>query len=184
MLLQIFFPRSVDNEIAAREASREKRRHRSTGKDTSMIENRHTHTTHSTYSQSGLPTGRTGNYLLTSSPVKHHLSLPSDGHVYELGTQASPLTTPKAWTDFGGDDEERDVPANLPNFKPNRRRGDDVELGGFRVVAGSNVVAGLTEGNLSMHNLRQQPSSFNPIIHNFTSPIGQSCSRFQLTDLY
>lgn len=62
-------------------------------------------------------------------------------------------------------------------MRPNRRRGEDVEMGGF---------SGLTEDNVSQHNLSTQnlrrypPGNLNPLVHNFRSPIGASSRVFQL----
>jgi len=62
------------------------------------------------------------------------------------------------------DEEGRDVAAELPPIKPNRKKGSrDIEMTG---------VGSLTETNLSEHNLRF--SNVNPLISNFTSPIGES----------
>ena len=59
--------------------------------------------------------------------------------------------------------EERDIAAELPPIKPNRKKGGrDIEMAG---------VGSLTETNLSVHNLIS--SNVNPIISNFTSPIGE-----------
>lgn len=74
-------------------------------------------------------------------------------------SRAYPPTEDKKWVD---DVKSADV---LPpsNLRPNRRRGDDVELGGVGPI-------GLTETNLTMHNLHYR--NVNPMVSNFTSPIG------------
>jgi len=61
-------------------------------------------------------------------------------------------------------DEEREIPEILPPLRPNRR--NDTEMGGVR----------LTENNLSKHNVRV--GTVNPIVFNYTSPIGQSSYHF------
>ena len=55
-----------------------------------------------------------------------------------------------------------DEPETLPPLKPNRRKGDDVELGSQK----------LTERNLSKHNLNRV-ANVNPMVSNYISPIGQ-----------
>ena len=56
-------------------------------------------------------------------------------------------------------EEETDV---LPPIRPNRRRGADVELGGFDAFAEGNSSAEETGG-----------LNVNPLIHGFTSPISK-----------
>ncbi|KAJ7125428.1 hypothetical protein C8R44DRAFT_618808 [Mycena epipterygia] len=129
LTLVIFFPRSVEGEIAAKDAARERKRNRSHGGRSSM-----------------------GRY---SFPP------PSQNG----GPIASPQSVHKEWA---YSDEEHDIPTlprATPVMRPNRRRGEDVEMGGF---------TGLTEGNISQHNLYRLPSGkLNPLVHNFTSPIGR-----------
>ncbi|KAF8161372.1 hypothetical protein B0H34DRAFT_700676 [Crassisporium funariophilum] len=154
--LVIFFPRSVEGEIAARDAAKERKRTRSFGPTASMVDMESTHRQMSAFKNA--PSSAGGTYLLTSSPVKQAFSL----HSYDGDDIAGRPYHPDMHPDKGAwDDEERDVPAALPPIKPNRKRGGrDVEHGG---------VEGLTENNLSVHNLRL--SNVNPVIHNFTSPI-------------
>lgn len=98
-------------------------------------------------------------YPLISSPSKTNFRRNSfDGQLTEEGSQ------PGHWAKLSDNqgDEERDIAAPLPPIRPNRRRGTEVELGGFEK---------LTETNLSVHNLRL--SNVNPLVHNFTSPIGE-----------
>ncbi|KAJ6595222.1 hypothetical protein DFH09DRAFT_1305896 [Mycena vulgaris] len=60
--------------------------------------------------------------------------------------------------------EEDVLPQTLPKIAHTRpvQRWEDVEM--------SNL-SGLTECNLSSHNLSRSPSKLNPMVHNFTSPI-------------
>ncbi|RDB25145.1 hypothetical protein Hypma_007400 [Hypsizygus marmoreus] len=161
--LVIFFPRSIEGEIAARDASKERKRTRSLGKTASIFDSRiHTRSnmTQSMNTNYGAPAGTSGTYLLTSSPVKQHFPLETesyDEHVdeSEMRTVQPPGSTDKYWND-----EERDVLPGLPPIRPNRRKGHDVELGG--------IDASLTEDNLSKHT---RASNLNPMVHNFTSPI-------------
>ena len=115
----------------------------------------------STYRNAPPESAAGGTYLLTSSPVKAGFDMQSyDGHTDDglrMGGSSSQNHGDKLWDR----DEARDVPAALPAMKPNRKRGKDVELGGMEA---------LTETNLSIHNLRL--SNVNPMLHNFTSPIG------------
>ncbi|KAF8058703.1 hypothetical protein FPV67DRAFT_1720777 [Lyophyllum atratum] len=174
--LVIFFPRSIEGEIAARDASKERKRTRSTGKTGtgSIFESRVFTRTNMTQSQNtnfGSPPagGQTsGTYLLTSSPVKQSIHLEAeshDGHYDDLVMRSIPPTgsMDKYWGE-----EERDVLPNLPPIRPNRRKGQDVELGG---------IDQMTEDNLSRHNLK--PSNVNHMVHNFTSPIDLAYSSGQ-----
>jgi len=109
-----------------------------------------------------------GTYLLTSSPVKQFNTLGHDSY-YEnpTATSMSPLSPQKAWLDDVEESERLATLTKLPAMRPNRRRGEDVEMGG---------IAGLTETNLLKHNSRM--SNVNPMVHNFTSPIGMSYTMF------
>lgn len=105
-----------------------------------------------------------GTYLLTNSPIKQTYSL--DGHVEEMVGIPFRSELPadqNAWED----EEERDIPAALPQapFKPVRKKNQnrDIEM--------STTSESLTESNLSVHNMRL--SNVNPMIHNFRSPIGK-----------
>lgn len=97
-------------------------------------------------------------YLLTSSPVKQTFSIEDSGsHAHTQKSFTVPLPTTQQW-----DDEAKPTPRTLP-IRPNRRRGEDIELGGH---------GGLTESNVSLHNLHYR--QVNPMVSNFTSPIGKS----------
>jgi hypothetical protein len=100
--------------------------------------------------------------LLTSSPVKQTFQNLSYEQQEDLRTipyiHEELNKTKDSW-----DEEGRDVAASLPPIKPNRKKGGrDIEMAG---------VGNLTETNLSVHNLRF--SNINPMISNFTSPIGE-----------
>lgn len=97
-----------------------------------------------------------GTYLLTSSPVKKNFELQSLEDIPETSRYR---TSVENW-----DDESRDIPAALPQMIPNRKK-IDIEM------AELERIESLTETNLSVHNLRG--SSVNPMISNFTSPIGR-----------
>ena len=58
-------------------------------------------------------------------------------------------------------DWSEEGPETLPPLRPNRRKGDDLEMGS----------QGLTEYNLSKHNISVR--NVNPMVSNYTSPIGQ-----------
>lgn len=162
--LIIFFPRSVEGEIAARDASRERKRTRSHANAASMHESYpHSNMTQSMHSVN-YANGTAGTYLLTSSPPKQHLPLDReshDGHFDDATMIQRPLSIAKS-IDKHWVDEERDVLPSLPPIRPNRRKGHDIELGGIARTS-------LTEANLSKHNLRA--SNVNHMVHNFTSPI-------------
>ncbi|KAG5653786.1 hypothetical protein H0H81_010456 [Sphagnurus paluster] len=167
--LIIFFPRSVEGEIAARDASRERKRTRSHANAASMHESYpHSNMTQSMHSVN-YANGTAGTYLLTSSPPKQHLPLDReshDGHFDDATMIQRPLSIAKS-IDKHWVDEERDVLPSLPPIRPNRRKGHDIELGGIARTS-------LTEANLSKHNLRA--SNVNHMVHNFTSPIGMTSS--------
>ncbi|KIK60768.1 hypothetical protein GYMLUDRAFT_43375 [Collybiopsis luxurians FD-317 M1] len=151
--LVIFFPRSVEGEIAARDASTEKKRLRSSTRATdfgaSMSEYR--------------PSYNVPSY---TSHAKTHYSLYS----HDLAASTHELSlTPLSEEDKAASGEEYALDelhrTSPPAIRPNRKRGDDVELGGIGPLPPGEV---LTEANLSKHNIR---SSVNPIIHSYTSPI-------------
>jgi hypothetical protein len=99
-----------------------------------------------------------GTYLLTSSPVKQNFS--------EVGLDAGEYDSlPKAWVEPKDQPSPRIQPPSAKPMRPSRTRGNDVEMGGI------STSSGLTERNLSRHNLRT--SRFNPMVHNFTSPISE-----------
>ncbi|KAK7057798.1 hypothetical protein R3P38DRAFT_1187088 [Favolaschia claudopus] len=138
LTLVIFFPRSVEGEIAAKDAARQKRRNRSYGG----------------YPNSSFsPEERYSQY--TDSEAFPSRPQPSRDSNY-----SSPQLKAKEWALDG----EQEVPELRikPALRPNRRRGEDVEMGGF---------TGLTEGNLSQHNLHRTGTKLHPMVHNFTSPI-------------
>lgn len=175
--LVIFFPRSIEGEIAAKDAQKERKRSR-TGRSTfghsaSYMEshgpsrmNTYVSETHS-FSQAHSAVGYSDRpYTAGGQNTYHFVSSPSKTNIRKNSFE-SPFTDDGSQPahDFKNMDkpwkeEERDVAAPLPPIRPNRRRGTDIELGGFDT---------LTETNLSVHNLRM--SNVNPLVHGFTSPI-------------
>jgi len=155
LTLVIFFPRSIEGEIAARDAVRERKRVQSQGLNT-MDAAVASQPAMSQYGDSKARASSTGGtYLLTSSPVKTTFGAQSmDDHGGIVGAQID-----QKWADG---DSEHDA---LPPLRPNRRRGGDIELAGV----GHSSDAVLTESNLSIHNMRY--TNLNPAINNFTSPI-------------
>ncbi|KAF5375536.1 hypothetical protein D9615_009191 [Tricholomella constricta] len=162
--LVIFFPRSIEGEIAARDASKERKRTRSRGNTGSVFDSRadfaQSNMTQSipTNNKYSSPVGgaASGTYLL-SSPVKRSFQEledrdePTDEQMRQIPPS---MSVDKYWAE-----EERDALPNLPPIRPNRRKGADIELGGVD----------MTEENLSKHDLRE--SNVNHMVHNFTSPI-------------
>ncbi|CAK5266119.1 unnamed protein product [Mycena citricolor] len=138
LTLVIFFPRSVEGEIAARDAARERRRNRSYGHPTITSTINLGDQRASQYSYDSRFDAAPSTLYRQSSPQKSHASL------QEVPALASPSSIYKEF--------EMEEPA----LRPNRRRGDDVELG---YVASS------------QHSLHRNGSRFNPLVHNFTSPI-------------
>jgi len=147
LTLVIFFPRSVEGEIAAKDAARERKRQRSYGGRSTLARTESNVSAYS-YSQSPAPASRG----LLPSPTKDRFSFPPSQGI------ASPQLVHKEWTTYD-DAEARDMPVALPKMapmRPNRRRGEDVEMGGLSGPTDTN--------NYPSRNL-------NPLVHNFTSPI-------------
>ncbi|OSX61804.1 hypothetical protein POSPLADRAFT_1047061 [Postia placenta MAD-698-R-SB12] len=139
--LVIFFPRSIETEVRARNASRDKS---------------HLHTFPSERDSCGAPPpepkGSAPPYTATVSLTK----LAPYGDAPEEEDKARPL-----------DIEAPGVPPLTATakkmFAPNRR------LDSGATVEGRVQTVGLTEHNLARHNF--QSSSVHPFVHNFTSPI-------------
>ncbi|KAJ7686805.1 hypothetical protein B0H17DRAFT_1013292 [Mycena rosella] len=139
LTLIIFFPRSIEGEIALKDAARERRLNRANGGRSG---------TGAPYGQTSFSSGMPGGQLPAPSQQRYSL----DGSSFSL---------PQKYEDERGMPES--LPKILPPMRPNRRRGEDVEMGGF---------TGLTEANISQHNMRRVPSGkLNPMVHNFRSPI-------------
>ncbi|KAJ2928632.1 hypothetical protein H1R20_g8430, partial [Candolleomyces eurysporus] len=155
--LVIFFPRSIEGEIATADAKREKRRARKQGinsQNTAPSLHREIVQDATFDQRTRARSGET--YLLTSSPVKQNLSLPLDDRTDEdTRSYAISLADSRKFEDMS-----MEQPKPLTPLRPNRRHGGDIELGGMGV---------LTEENLSLHNLHH--SSVNHMVSNFTSPI-------------
>ncbi|KAJ3564882.1 hypothetical protein NP233_g8005 [Leucocoprinus birnbaumii] len=174
--LVIFFPRSIEGEIAAKDAEKERKRSR-TGRSTfghsvSYMES-HGPSRMNTYmsetqsfSQAPSALGYNDRPYNAGGQANHHAADSVSRGNLRRNSLESPFTDDGSQgNDFKSveapwKEEERDVAAPLPPIRPNRRRGGDVELGGFDT---------LTESNLSVHNLRL--SNVNPLVHGFTSPI-------------
>ncbi|KAL0955686.1 hypothetical protein HGRIS_001910 [Hohenbuehelia grisea] len=160
--LVIFFPRSIENEISAREATRTRRRNKLYGQSSMM----------DTYSRADSTMGLSRNVRDSNSfgntaydsPGEQHMNL-SAGKRETMSPGMTPMSPVSLsnHTEVEGADELASL-RKLPPMRPNRRIGSDIELGGF----GGNTGA-LTEANVSTHNLRM--SKLNPLVHNFTSPI-------------
>ncbi|KAK7436545.1 hypothetical protein VKT23_019099 [Stygiomarasmius scandens] len=142
--LTIFFPRDIGSEIANRDAARE-RKHPTTSSDYAESHfSRNSRTDQSMMSES-----HTQRYLLTSSPVHKNSSLPRE---YDLPGEPD---TPKSW---GGVDEIHvETLVKMPPMRPNRKRGDDIELGGI--------------GPFSTNTSLSNRTSINPAVFTYTSPI-------------
>ncbi|SJL01958.1 uncharacterized protein ARMOST_05282 [Armillaria ostoyae] len=155
LTLVIFFPRSIEGEIATRDAAKEIKRQQ--GNDNENIRQ-----SRSSYAQSLTSQNHqfSGAYLLTTSPTKANFAIPNrDSALSVEDARKSPHSLESASNVW---DESLELPLpKLGPMRPNRRRGSDVELGG--------IDYGLTEANLSKHNITT--SSLNPMVHTFTSPI-------------
>ncbi|KAK0468327.1 uncharacterized protein EV420DRAFT_458591 [Desarmillaria tabescens] len=154
LTLVIFFPRSIEGEIATREAAKKINRQQGDS-------NENIHQSRSSYAQSLTSQNHqlSGTYLLTTSPTKPNFTIPNrDSTLSVEDAQKSPHSLESASNAW--DESPTSLP-KLEPMRPNRRRGSEVELGG--------IDYGLTEANLSKHNITT--SSLNPIVHTFTSPI-------------
>jgi hypothetical protein len=135
---QIFFPRSIEGEIAARDAAKERKLLDKgilsdfSGSESQMhISNRHLNDSN----------------LLKCEPIKQDYAPSPEG--------GQPHVDNGGWVEEGPE-----IPDTFPPLRPNRRKGDDVELGS----------QGLTVNSLSRHNIRV--GNVNPMVTNYTSPIG------------
>lgn len=144
---QIFFPRSIETEVRARNASRDKS---------------HLHTFPSERDSYGAPPpepkGGAPPYTATVSLTKlaPYGDAPSEedkARPLDIEAPGVPPLTATAMTTTA-----------KKMFAPNRR------LDSGATVEGRVQTVGLTEHNLARHNF--QSSSVHPFVHNFTSPIG------------
>ncbi|KAF5365199.1 hypothetical protein D9758_005326 [Tetrapyrgos nigripes] len=156
--LVIFFPRDIENEITQRDAAKKK------------------WAPSLNYQQSFMSESNSQRNLLPSMPSSPLSKSGTDSHPFiQLDTEFN-LTQPQSavtplsplhrqlgtWDEL--DEEHEGSEATLDNalpLKPNRRRGDDVELDGMG--------ASLTRKHLSRHN--RTSGGVNPAIYNYTSPI-------------
>ncbi|EMD32945.1 hypothetical protein CERSUDRAFT_118372 [Gelatoporia subvermispora B] len=141
--LVIFFPRSIEGEVQARYASREK---------SHQLRTFHTQQSErdsyfAPVSPIKAPLGDSANQNPFNSPADAPLSDTSEGFV--KASSLGPDTLTRATT--------------VRTFTPNRRLETGV------IVEGGVSVVGLTERNLARHNY--QLSNVHPFLHNFTSPI-------------
>ncbi|KAH7908411.1 hypothetical protein BJ138DRAFT_1012871 [Hygrophoropsis aurantiaca] len=149
--LVIFFPRSIEGEIASKEAARERRQQASFGRR-STVQSQFT-TQYQDHYQLSKPLPQ-----ITSPVPRGSIVLPSYDEYG--GEYISPSRS-------GMDDLDIDIKHVSPTLvmHPNRRTRDgDVELGG--------VI--LTETNLTRHNANLRSPNVNHLLRNFKSPIGGS----------
>ncbi|THV06673.1 hypothetical protein K435DRAFT_710834 [Dendrothele bispora CBS 962.96] len=143
--LVIFFPRDIGSEIANRDAARERKRLPMSNEDAGSHHSRNSGTDESIISEL-----RTQRYLLTSSPVQKHTSLPHDD---------SPTSSPYTPMDKSWRESEVQVEtlSRMPPMRPNRKKGNDIELGGI--------------GPFSTNSSLSRRTSVNPAVFSYTSPI-------------
>lgn len=103
------------------------------------------------------------NHTHEPSAAKTRYSLHSQESPFDSQVILTPLSDDKS---IIGEEYPLNTLAKIPAIRPNRKIGDDVELGGIGFSSGE----GLTEANLS----RLDRSSVNPMIHTYTSPISMS----------
>ncbi|KAL0065557.1 hypothetical protein AAF712_007468 [Marasmius tenuissimus] len=150
--LTIFFPRSVEGEIASKEARKTRSTIRShTWSDTdSMTRNRD-----SAYS---------GQYLVNNRPTTPTQKHPLD---YDDASFTTPISAGKSFPPMMEMTSEESY-SNSPRFsrqpiRPNRRVGEDVELGG---IGGEQI-----DFEMPPTRSRATLTSVNPAVHQFRSPI-------------
>ncbi|KAL0563855.1 hypothetical protein V5O48_018207 [Marasmius crinis-equi] len=153
--LTIFFPRSFEGEIASKEARKSRSSRSQTWSDTeSVAENRD-----SSYS---------GKYLVDRAGT------PPQTEYYETSPN-TPMSAGKSFPPMMELTPEE--PYRSPRFshqpiRPNRRVGEDVELGG---IGGANL-----EFSIPQTRSRATLSSINPAVHQFRSPIDVATYRSPL----
>jgi len=139
--LVIFFPRSIDGEIAAKEAARERHRRQVWRDSVPLAQLR-----------------RRGTYLLTASPVKHTIDLPSN----DSFDGASPISPGKVWLDGHGRDSQSFGISALPMRSNSKSESGDMEM-----PVGVQIL-NMSEEDLSRHNSRM---TMNHLVYKYTSPI-------------
>jgi len=149
--LVIFFPRSIEGEMAAKQLAREKR---------SRTGGSRTISRPASIAPSHINAG--GTYLLTASPVRDTFNLPPDTYPPFEGTPSSPEKYGWATAEYernstGTRDSQATAIPSLP-LRPNRREPDTPMS-----------LATLSEENIIKHNRRQ--SKHNHLVYNYTSPI-------------
>ncbi|KAH7883364.1 hypothetical protein F5I97DRAFT_232388 [Phlebopus sp. FC_14] len=153
--LVIFFPRSIEGEMAKKEAARERRQQSMLGRRDSTIrtqftQNQSIHTKNDVYLVPN-QSHRASTYSPPSYDVVNGISSQPQRLVHKMTIE----------------EMEHDLEYGSPAMmlQPNRRgRDGDVELGG---------VVGLTEGALVRHNTDVGLSSVNYLVHHWRSPIGE-----------
>lgn len=169
MITQIFFPRSVAGEIAAKDASKDNKyslQQLNTFRTTQLSEG------FEVISGPGAKMTSLSDYRGTHDAPSsmHHRDLespsPTKGSPSDLEAQAlSPSREVKKKEARKEKDETK--PKTVVTFSPNRR------AEGGSTIEGGVTVLKLTERNLAEHDVRS--GSIHPLVHNFTSPIGASC---------
>ncbi|KAG6877595.1 hypothetical protein C0992_009641 [Termitomyces sp. T32_za158] len=164
--LKIFFPRSIEREIAARDERQRSKSRNSDGDSASFYGSRDEFSNTTQYSARTFNYGTPmpGSRQLDSTP-RTTIELVTDKKavnkassvVRAVGEPSRSGSIDKFWAD------EQDTFASLPPLRPNRKKGDGVEFRGIEQVTRSNMA-------------RPIPftSNVNHLVHNFTSPIGMS----------
>ncbi|ESK84479.1 hypothetical protein Moror_6189 [Moniliophthora roreri MCA 2997] len=153
--LTIFFPRSVEGEIASKQArkTRSQTRSQAWSDTSSMAENR------TSFSQSGRYPNH--EYSTKSYALSTHDEHPLEqGYESNVGSPLSPSSINKTF--YSPTEMDMYRPETLPKLtpmRPNRRIGGDVELGGIGARTAVNSMS------------RNALSSINPAVHQFKSPI-------------
>ncbi|KAJ8489038.1 hypothetical protein ONZ45_g13720 [Pleurotus djamor] len=163
--LVIFFPRSVEGEIASREASREARQKRMYGLSSGMAESGVATQSNVSFQPQLDPKARFSGSSFGGNYAEQTLTLPPvDARRDPYNYPISPSSMSK-YTEDG--DYVTGLPKHIPPSRAQRKRGPpEVDMEMDSIPSSTR----LTETNLSVHNLR----NVNPMVQNFTSPIVSS----------
>lgn len=162
---KIFFPRSIEGEIAARDERRLSKSSKTNGAYEASLDESRNELTPANVTQHSTPTfdyaipAPGSRSLLLTSPLRQNTKLEMDSVPDSYPSPALRAMRGSRRTGstdkYRADDEQN---TSLPPLRPNRRRGDDIELGGVEEVRESSMAIRTT--------------NVNHMVHNFTSSIG------------
>ncbi|KAG6888396.1 hypothetical protein C0995_008636 [Termitomyces sp. Mi166 len=171
LTLVVFFPRSIEGEIAARDERKRSKSDQPSADQASLYVPHH-ELTHTNVTQHSIRTFNHGSpapgsrSLLLTSPIRQNVHLDMDSVSDSYHSPTTRVTHESHRTgsmDKYWADEEQDILASMPPLKPNRKMGDDIELGSIDQVREPNTP-----------KLTTRKSNVNQMVHDFTSPIDLS----------